>query len=183
MTELIINNMKKIFFITVAILLSLVINAQTDPIDEIIEKYSEREGFTSVYISGKMLGMLAAMDTKSGNSDNVMGRLKSIRILTEDDSLKKPGINFFIELNKKLDFSVYEELMVVKEGQDVTKFLIRQTGNTISELLVISGGTGGNAIISIRGDINLKQISELSKTMGIEELEQLEGIERKQPEK
>ncbi len=175
--------MRRIFILTVVLLLSPVISAQTNPIDEIFEKYSEKEGFTSIYISGKMLGMLGGMEAKSGNTDNLMLRLKSIRILTEDDSLSKTNVNFFTELSKKLDLSVYEELMVVREGQDVTKFLVRQNGDRISELLMISGGTNGNSLISIRGDMDLKEISQLSKTIGVEQLEQLEGIDKKQPGK
>lgn len=157
--------------------------AQTDPVDDIFNRYSEREGFTYVSFSGKMLGLLAGMEAQSGKGENVMLRLKSIRILSEDDSIPTSGVNFYTELSKKLDLSVYEELMVVKEGQDVTKFLIRQTGDKISELLVISGGRGGNALISIKGDINLKEISRLSKTIGVEELEQLEEIDKKEPGK
>jgi hypothetical protein len=175
--------MRRIFILTVVLLLSPIISAQTNPIDEIFEKYSEKEGFTSIYISGKMLGMLGGMEAKSGNTDNLMLRLKSIRILTEDDSLSKTNVNFFTELSKKLDLSVYEELMVVREGQDVTKFLVRQNGDRISELLMISGGTNGNSLISIRGDMDLKEISQLSKTIGVEQLEQLEEIDKKQPGK
>lgn len=175
--------MRRIFILTVVLLLSPVISAQTNPIDEIFEKYSEKEGFTSIYISGKMLGMLGGMEAKSGNTDNLMLRLKSIRILTEDDSLSKTNVNFFTELSKKLDLSVYEELMVVREGQDVTKFLVRQNGDRISELLMISGGANGNSLISIRGDMDLKEISQLSKTIGVEQLEQLEEIDKKQPGK
>lgn len=175
--------MRRIFLIIAVLLISPLISAQTSPIDEIFEKYSEKEGFTSVYISGKMLGMLAGMEAKSGNSDNIMLRLKSIRILTEDDSLSNTNVNFYSELSRKLGLSDYEELMVVREGQDVTKFLIRQNGDRITELLMISGGTKGNALISIRGDIDLKEISQISKTLGVEELEQLEGIDKKERSK
>jgi hypothetical protein len=173
--------MKRTFFILVVLLLSAVTKAQTNPIDEIFEKYSEKEGFTSVYISGRMLGMLAGMEEKSDNPDNIMPRIKSIRILSENDSLSTSKVNLYAELSRKLDLSVYEELMVVKEGSEVTKFLILQKGHTISELLVISGGNNGNALISIKGDLNLKELSELSKTVGIEELEELKKVEDKNP--
>jgi len=170
--------MKKSLLIIAAFLLGTVIFAQTSPIDALFDKYSDEEGFTSVYISGKMLSMLAGLEGKSGNPENIMFRLKSIRILSED-TLAHSKVNFYQELSKKLDLSVYEELMVVKEGHDVTKFLVRQTGNTITELLVITGGNEGNSLISIKGDINLKELSELSKTIGIEELEQLDKVEQK----
>ena len=175
--------MKKLIFFITALLMSAIINAQTNPIDDIFEKYSEREGFTSVYISGRMLGMLVGMETKEGNPDNILRRIKSIRILTADDSVVIPKVNLYAELSRKLDLSVYEELMVIKEGPEVTKFMILEKDNLISELLVISGGDDGNALISIRGDLNLKELSQLSKTIGIEELEQLEKVEEKKPGK
>jgi hypothetical protein len=166
--------MKKSFFIIIAFLFGGIINAQTGPIDALFDKYADLDGFTSVFISGKMLSLFAGPQESSDNTENIMLRLKSIRILSQDSSNSKK-INFYEELKGKLDFSLYEELMVVQEGRDVTKFLIRQTGNKISELLVITGGKESNSLISIRGDINLKELSEISKTIGIEELEKLEG--------
>jgi hypothetical protein len=71
--------------------------------------------------------------------------------------------------------------MVVKEGPDITKFLIRQKGDVISELLVVTGGPGGNSLISIKGDLNLKSISELSKTVDIQGLNSLDELEKKNP--
>lgn len=170
--------MKRQLLIFGVFLICSVLNAQTNPIDELFNKYSDQEGFIYVSISGRMLNLLGSLEAES-KPDNIMLRLKSIRILSEDDSLSSKRINFFLELKKNLDFSVYDELMVVKEGHDQTIFLVRQNGNNISELLVISGGTGGNSLISIKGDINLKELSELSNTLGIEELEELEGIKEK----
>lgn len=174
--------MKKLLSIITAFLFGQAICAQTNPIDALFEKYADKEGFTSVYISGKMLNMLGGMESKSGKQeDNILKRLKSIRILSEDDSLSTGKVNFYSELSKSIDFTVYEELMVVREGHDVTKFLIRQNGNSVSELLMITGGSGGNSLISIRGDINLKELSELSKTIGIEELKHLEDAKSNKP--
>jgi hypothetical protein len=174
--------MKKVFLIIAALLIFTGINAQTNPIDELFERFSGKDGYTSVFISGRMLSMLAGKEAKAGNPDNIMFRIKSIRILTED-SLCVNKANFYTELSKKLDFSVYEELMVVRESREVTKFLIREDGNMISELLVISGGDNGNTLISIRGNLNLKELSQLSETTGIKELEQLENVDKKEPQK
>ena len=174
--------MKKYFPIIIALLLCQVMGAQTGPIDALFDRYAEKEGFTSIYISGKMLSMLGSMNSDP-DKPNILSRLKSIRILSEDDSLSTGKVNFYSELSKAIDFSVYEELMVVREGPDLTKFLVRQNGDYISELLMISGGSGGNSLISIRGDINLKELSELSETVGIEELEHLENADTKKLKK
>ena len=172
--------MKRQFILITVLLVSAALHAQTNAIDELFNKYSEREGFTYVAISGRMLNLLGTLQ-KENKPDNVMLRLTSIRILSQEEPSETNGVNFFEELTTKSLRPLYDELMVVKEGSDETLFLIKQTGEKISELLVISGGSGGNSIISIKGDINLKELSELSETIGIEELEELEGYEGKQP--
>jgi hypothetical protein len=156
--------------------------AQSNPVDDMFNKYSEKPGFTVVSISSKMFSLFANKNTENKDADDVINKLKSIKILSVEDSLLNKNLNFYTELSKKLDLSVYEELMVVKEGPDVTKFLIRQKGSIISELLVIVGGPGGNSLISIKGELNLKSISELSKDIDIQELKSLDKIEKKSPE-
>lgn len=171
--------MKKLFLSLPLFCLALILNAQTGPIEDMFDKYSEKEGFTVVSISSKMLGMFTGQDEKDKEAGDIINRLKSIKILSVEDSLLNKNLNFYKELAKKLDMSDYEELMVVKEGPDITKFLIRQKGDVISELLVITGGPGGNSLISIKGDLNLKSISELSKDVGIQELKNLDELEKK----
>jgi hypothetical protein len=156
--------------------------AQSNAVEEMFNKYSEKPGFTVVSISSKMLGLFANKDTENKDADDIISKLKSIKILSVEDSLLNKNLNFYTELSKKLDLSVYEELMVVKEGPDMTKFLIKQSGNTISELLVITGGPGGNSLISIKGTLNLKNIKDLSKDLDMQELKSLDKIEKKNHE-
>jgi len=170
--------MKKLILSISALCLALVVQAQINPVDAMFEKYSEKDGFTLVSISSRMLSMFASQDTENKEAENLFARLKSIKILSVEDSLMNKDINFYTELSKKLDLSVYEELMIVKEGKDITRFLIQQKGEVITELLVVTGGPGGNSLISIRGNLDLKSISNISKEMGIQDLEKLEKIEK-----
>jgi hypothetical protein len=174
--------MKKIFLSIISLCLILMVHAQSSAVEDMFNKYSEKQGFTVVSISSKMFSLFANKDADNKDADEVINRLKSIKILSVEDSLLNKNLNFYSELIKKLDLSVYEELMVVKEGQDITKFLIKQKGNTISELLVIKGGPGGNSLISIKGELNLKSISDMSKSIDIQELKDLDKIQKKSPE-
>ncbi len=173
--------MKKSFLFVAALCLMALARAQTGPVDEIFNKYSEKEGFTVVTISSRMFSMFANHDADNKDADNIMRQLKSIKILSVEDSLLNKNLNFYTELNKKEFLEAYEELLVVKEGADITKFLIKENGDKISELLVITGGPGGNSIISIKGDINLRNLSDLSKNIGIQELKGLDNINKKAP--
>ena len=174
--------MKKLFLSFTALCLTMMLQAQTNPVDEMFNKYSEKQGFTVVSISSKMFSLFANKDPENKDADNVINKLKSIKILSVEDSLLNKNLNFYSELSKKLDLSVYEELMVIKEGPDITKFLIKQNGNIISELLVVKGGPGGNSLISIKGELNLKNISDMSKSLDMQELKSLDKIQKKSPD-
>ena len=174
--------MKKFFLSFTALCLTMMMQAQSNPVDEMFNKYSEKQGFTVVSISSKMFSLFANKDPENKDADYVINKLKSIKILSVEDSLLNKNLNFYSELSKKLDLSVYEELMVIKEGPDITKFLIKQNGNIISELLVVKGGPGGNSLISIKGELNLKNISDMSKSLDMQELKSLDKIQKKSPD-
>jgi hypothetical protein len=166
--------MKKSILILSILVLTLSSFAQRNPIDAMFDKYAGREGITTVYISSKMFSMMAEVDLDDDELEDVINNLKSIRILTVDDQELNNKLNFFKELEKDLDFSGYEELMVVKESDKDLKFLVKEKGKKIDELLMIGGGPGQNVLISIKGDLNLQNISSISKTLGIEELQNTE---------
>jgi hypothetical protein len=148
---------------------------QTNPIDRMFDRYSGQDGFTSIYISSRMFSMIARADMEDEELQEIMNNLKSIRILTAD-SIMADKVNFYLELEKDMDFSKYEELMVVKDGSTDLKFLIKEKGKRIEELLMIGGGdNGGNILLSIKGDLSLKNISDISRKVGIEELEGIEN--------
>ncbi len=152
---------------------------QTNPIDKMFDKYAGQKGFTSIYISSRMFSLIARADMDDEELQEIMNNLKSIRILTAD-SVMTGNVNFYRELEKSIDFSKYEELMAVKDGSQDLKFLIKEKGTRIEELLMIGGGEdGGNILLSIKGDLSLQNISDISRKVGIEELEGIENSKNK----
>ena len=168
--------MKKLVFFIGLIITPVFISAQKSPVDQLFEKYSGYEGYTSVYISSYMFSLFSSLETKDNEIENVLGKLTGIRILTSDES-PQAGENFFTEIMRELPIDQYQELMVIKEKNQDFKFLIREKDGFISELLMVAGGASNNALISIQGNIDLNTISSLSRTMKIEGLDQLEKIE------
>ncbi|MCF8222201.1 MAG: DUF4252 domain-containing protein [Bacteroidales bacterium] len=163
--------MKKIIPVFILLFISLASVAQRNAIDEMFDKYSGRDGITTVYISSKMFSMMARVDLDDEELQDVIKNLKTIRILTVEDQELNNKLDFFSELSGQHDFSDYEELMVVKESGKNLKFLVKEKGKRIDELLMIGGGPGQNVLISIKGDLDLDNISSISRTMGIKELQ------------
>ncbi|HDZ41919.1 MAG TPA: DUF4252 domain-containing protein [Bacteroidetes bacterium] len=163
--------MKRIVLLSFTLILAVSSFAQKNPIDAMFDKYAGKEGITTVYISSKMFSMMGKADLDDDELQDVINNLKSIRILTVDDDELNKKLNFFSELEKDLDFNAYEELMVVKGSDRDLKFLVKEKGKRIDELLMIGGGPGQNVLISIKGDLDLENITSISKAMGIEELQ------------
>lgn len=151
------------------------------PADELFDKYSEQEGFTSVYITQHMFSLFADVETDEDEDGfiELVKNLNCIKIISVDEENKElnASVNFYDEIMKDFPKDEYEELMVVKKKDQDVKFLIRKEDKNIKELLMIVGGVEDNALISIQGDIDLKTISKLSKTMNIQGMENLENIE------
>ena len=172
---------KIIINVFILIMISLSAFAQKNPVDKLFEKYGGKDGFTTVLISSKMFSMFSDMEAGDDEFNNMISNIESIKILaTEDESLLDPGINFYKEIMDELSLDDYEELMVVKEKDQDVKFLVKEKDDIIVELLLVIGGEGNNALISIRGIIDLKSISKLSKSMNIEGFEKLEKIDEKE---
>ncbi len=85
--------MKKLFLSLSVMCLTLILNAQSGPIEDMFNKYSEREGFTLVSISSKMFSMFAGQENKNPEAGDIINRLKSIKILTVEDSLLNKNLN------------------------------------------------------------------------------------------
>jgi hypothetical protein len=170
--------MKKLVLFIILSALSLSAFCQKSPVDELFERYDGKDGFTSVYISSKMFSLLARIDTEDAEFRNLVTRIKSIRILSIDSAKNVTGLNFSRELLPKLKRTGFEELMTVREENGEVQFMIREVGGKIAELVMVTGGRG-SSVVSIRGDLDLKTIASLSDSMGIEELEGLEKVEKK----
>lgn len=161
--------MKKLVLI-LAVLLPLAVLAQKSPVDKLFEKYANQKGFTTVNISGKLLGFASQLETGDKATTDMLSGLKGIRVLTvEDDELNKK-LDFYSELEQSGFFknNDFEVLMEVTEDDEVVRFLAKDAGNgKISDLLLVVGGDE-NTLISISGIIDPQSIGKITKAMNID---------------
>jgi len=161
--------MKKLLLI-IAVLLPLAVLAQKTAVDKLFEKYANQKGFTTVNISGKLLGFASQIETGDKATTDMLSGLKGIRVLTvEDDELNKK-LDFYSELEQSGFFknNDFEVLMEVTEADEVVRFLAKDAGNgKISDLLLVVGGDE-NTLISISGIIDPQSIGKITKAMNID---------------
>ena len=160
--------MKKLVLI-LAVLLPLAVLAQKTPVDKLFEKYANQKGFTTVNISGKLLGFASQLETGDKATTDMLSSLSGIRVLTVEDPEINKNLDFYAELEKDGFFknNGYEVLMEVTEPDEVVRFLAKYAGNgKISDLLLVVGGDE-NTLISISGIIDPENISKITKAMNI----------------
>ena len=152
-----------------AVLLPLAVLAQKTPVDKLFEKYANQKGFTTVSISGKLLGFASQIETDDKATTDMLSSLSGIRVLTVEDPELNKNLDFYAELEKDGFFknNGYEVLMEVTEPNEVVRFLAKDAGNgKISDLLLVVGGDE-NTLISISGIIDPENISKITNAMNI----------------
>ncbi len=143
--------------------------AQKTPVDKLFDKYANQKGFTTVNISGKLLGFASQMEAGDKATTDMLSSLSGIRVLTVEDPEINKNLDFYAELEKDGFFknNNFEVLMEVTEKSEVVRFLARDAGNgKISDLLLVVGGDD-NTLISISGIIDPKNISKITDAMNI----------------
>jgi len=171
--------MKKSLIIIGIIFASITANAQDDAISKFFEKYQDDDDFTQVSITSRMFGLFTDMEVNNEDDQEVLdaiSKITGLKILVKDNA--RNGKALYKEAYAKLPKGEFDELMSIRDGDSDMKFLIKEKGNIISELLMIAGGDDEFFILSIVGDIDLKQISKLSSKMDIDGLENLERLHK-----
>ncbi|MDY0253996.1 MAG: DUF4252 domain-containing protein [Tenuifilaceae bacterium] len=166
--------MKRTIALVVLLLFAGMLFAQKSPVDKLFDRYAGKEGYTSIFISEYMFTLFANLNEADKEFQDVVKGLSGIKILATDK--QNLDVDFHKEVMNELPANDYKELMVIREKDQNLTFLIKDIKGKIVELLLIVGGSD-NVLISIRGsDINLQNISKLSKSMNIDALGPLENI-------
>lgn len=153
------------------------VNGQ-DVISKFFNKYQDDESFTNVNISSKMFGLFTQIDAETPEDKEVLeaiSKLKGLKILAKENARNSH------ELYKEalgLIPKNFEELMSVRDKDKDMKFMIDENNGKISEMLMVVGGDDEFMIMSLFGEIDLKQISRIGSKMNIKGLENLQKMDK-----
>lgn len=151
--------------------------AQEDAIGQFFGKYVDDPRFTVISVSPRMFRLLskANWDTIPGDLKQTVTRLHSLRVLSTGTTPE----HFFKEALTLIDHKQYEDLVTVRSNKDNVRFMVKENGDKISELLMIAADEDGFTLMSFVGDIDLDKLSRLSTDMGIKGMENLKDIKHK----
>ncbi len=177
--------MKKVMLgVVMMVLLSVAAQAQNDVIAKFFSKYDGDETFSKVSISGKMFSMMANID---GNTEDekamisAISKIKGLKILKKDDA--RNSRELYKEALSMVPAGQFEELMTVRDKDKDMKFFTKESGGKISELVMVLGGNEEFLVMSLFGEIDLKEMGKIGKSVNIDGLQNLDKMKDKVKDK
>ena len=92
---------------------------------------------------------------------NAISKLKGLRILAKEQT--RDSRELYKEAMSMIPTKEYEELMTVRDKDKDMKFFIKESGGKISELVMVMGGNEEFMVLSLFGEIDLKQVSKIGQ--------------------
>jgi hypothetical protein len=170
--------MKRI--VAVVFLMAMISSAYAqDAISKFFSKYQDDQSFTQVNVSSKMFSLFTNMETDDPDDKEVLqaiSKLKGLRILHKENTSDARAL--YKEAFALIPVKEFEELMSVRDKENDMKFYIKESGGKISELVMIMGGAKNFMVMSLFGEIDLKQVSKIGKKMNVEGLENLKNLDK-----
>lgn len=159
-----------------AVALSLALSAQ-NAIDTHYSDYNNSDEYSHVSISAKMFELFTHLEGETAEEKEILesiSKLKGMKMIVGTDGSKVK--DDYTKALKRPDGS-YEDLMVVKHQGEEFTFKIRETSGVVRELLMIGYQDDQFYIMSLFGEIDLRQIHRLAAALEIDGMQHLEKIE------
>jgi hypothetical protein len=175
---------KEMLGVVMMVLLSVAAQAQNDVIAKFFNKYDGDESFSKVSISGKMFSMMANIDGNTEEEKAMIGaisKIKGLKILKKDDA--RNSRELYKEALSMVPAGQFEELMTVRDKDKDMKFFTKESGGKISELVMVLGGNEEFLVMSLFGEIDLKEMGKIGKSVNIDGLQNLDKMKDKVKDK
>jgi hypothetical protein len=185
--------MKKVILIVAIALTSTISFGQS-----MFDKYEDMKEVTSGVINQKMFAMIASIDIDLDDPDakkfmEMAKKIESVKILsTSNSSISK---NMRADAEGHINKANLSELMRFKDGDQTVKFYVKEgkDDNHVKELFMLINGLGEltkdanieingkkrefeTVVVSITGDIDLREISKITSTMNVPGGKNLEKV-------
>ena len=188
--------MKKVILIFAVALMSSVSFGQS-----MFDKYEDMKDVSSGVINQKMFSMLATIDIDLDDPDaqkfmEMAKKIESVKILSTGNS--KISANMKADAEGHINKANLSELMRFKDGDQTVKFYVKEgkDDNHVKELFMLISGLKEltkdssieingekrefeTVVVSITGDIDLREISKITSAMNVPGGKNLEKVGKK----
>jgi hypothetical protein len=150
--------MKRIIFLLALSVLPFLAGAQ-DFIDDLFNRYSGKDNFTSIVISKDLLDFAFNLD-KDKDLDKLKGKISDLKILISEH---KNGslVGFTNEIRDNLNKDSYLSLIEILDGKTKVSFYAQKDNDKIVHLLLLATEEDQDVLLSLKGQFTMKDLAEL----------------------
>jgi hypothetical protein len=170
--------MKKLITSFVIVLAAMSAMAQGEVVNKYFNQYASNDQFTKLSVSSKMFSMFTQLDAGTPEEKEFLAaiaKIKGMKVLVGDSITNASTL--YTQANTDVDKAGFEELMSVIDGGENMRFSIKESNGIIQELIMVMGGKGKFVMMSIYGQIDLKNISKIARSMNIDGMKNLEKLD------
>lgn len=159
--------MKKLILSLFTLALGLTLYAQPAGFDRLYYQYKGEEGVVALRVPGIVMRLAASLGDLDQEEKALLRSMRSVTVLTIEDSYRYPGLNFAEEI--KLRGDQYQLLMEVHDGNEDILIAAREKNGKVRDLIVVVGGDE-NVLVHVRGRMESDLLANLADVAGIDEL-------------
>ncbi|MGA2298781.1 MAG: DUF4252 domain-containing protein [FCB group bacterium] len=176
-------------FLTLAITLILIIpaamQAQSEAIEKLCQKYADKKGFTVVSLNKELFNMFSSDSSEqedknpkkeednTGNMMNMVKGMESMKVIScEGKTVSKEECKeFYDDVLAAVPLKEYKELLSVKDEGTNVKMLSRKYPNGKGEFIILVHENDQTTLVVINGDSNILSMESLQKLMNMKDFQ------------
>ena len=159
--------MKKLIFSLFILSTGLALFAQPAGFDRLYYKYKGEEGVVALRVPGIVMRLAASLGDLDREEKALLRSMRSVTVLTIEDSYRYPGLNFTEEI--RLNGDHYQLLMEVHDQDEDVLIAAREKNGKVRDLIVVVGGDE-NVLVHVRGRMESDLLENLADVAGIDQL-------------
>lgn len=153
--------MRKILFIAMLLSIASLGFAQSKAIRSFYEKYQGLEGVEDVKLQGWLIKLAASFADEDPETKRLLKKITQLRILTMDNgNLVTP--QEYNNLVKNIKQDAFEDLFMVKDNGQNIQFLVREKGETITDIILLVTGNDEFVLLSLEGVLKFSDLNDLN---------------------
>lgn len=161
--------MKKLILSLLIISTGLALFAQPPGFEKLYYQYKGEEGVVALRIPGFVLRLAGSMADLDHEEKALLRSLRSVQVLTIEESYLYPEVNFTEEINLANLNNNYQLLLEVHDGDEDVLIAAREKNGKLRDLVVVVGGDE-NVLVHVRGRMDSDLLENLAHVAGIDEL-------------
>ncbi len=161
--------MKKLILSLLIISTGLALFAQPPGFEKLYYQYKGEEGVVALRIPGFVLRLAGSMADLDHEEKALLRSLRSVQVLTIEESYLYPEVNFTEEINLANLNNSYQLLLEVHDGDEDVLIAAREKNGKLRDLVVVVGGDE-NVLVHVRGRMDSDLLENLAHVAGIDEL-------------